>query len=81
MPNNDKKVSLLNLQKEYLQKTLTQLDEMISLSADIAHIDDEEIFNQYVEQIQKMEKDADSNYKIACDIENVIQKQDNLQST
>jgi len=81
MPNNDKKVSLLNLQKEYLQKTLTQLDEMISLSADIAHIEDEEIFNQYVEQIQKMEKDADSNYKIACDIENVIQKQDNLQST
>ena len=72
--DNAKKKSLLNLQKEYLQKTLAQLDEMIELSSSIMHTEDEEIISRYNERIRKIEADADYNYKIACDIENVIKR-------
>jgi hypothetical protein len=47
---------------------------MIDLSENIGEITDPQILEVYLQQIQNAEKEADENYKIACEIENVIER-------
>lgn len=66
--------SLLKLQREYLEKTISKLDEVIQLSLDLSELEDTTLIEAYMEKIRKVEAEADENYKIACDIENVIKR-------
>jgi hypothetical protein len=67
-----KKVSLLNLQKEYLENTMAKIDQMIQLSENLSTVDDPTILEVYLEQIKKAEEEADESYRIACEIENAM---------
>jgi uncharacterized protein Yka (UPF0111/DUF47 family) len=77
MKNKNKKEknkSLMRLQREYLKKTLDKIDQMEELSHQLLSLNDEELIQKYVQQIDDIEREADADYKIACDIENVIKR-------
>lgn len=72
--NKDKKISLLNLQREYLEKTLQHIDEMLNCADELAESQDADIIESLLFKIDELDAKADLNYKIACDIENVIKR-------
>lgn len=69
-----KNASLLMLQKEYLQKTIHKIDEMIELASTLDSLSDQDLLQSYIEQINRYENEIDETYKIACDIEKHIKR-------
>jgi hypothetical protein len=68
-----RRCSLLRLQKEYLEKAVSKLDESIELSSQIESIDDVEIIKTYLLKLKMIDAEIDHFYTVACDIEKSIQ--------
>lgn len=71
---NAKQLSLMSLQREYLEKTLEQIDELLALSDMLSKTEDVYIIEELQQKINILDAKADENYKIACDIEHVIKR-------
>lgn len=69
---NNKKIKLLKLQKEYVQKAIDDLDKIIHLSQVVASSDDIYLIEDINEKIKTLQKKVDSNYLTACKIEEII---------
>lgn len=71
---DEKQRMLLALQREYLEKTLEHIDEMLNLADVLATTDDVHMIHELRSKIATLDAKADENYKIACDIENAIKR-------
>jgi len=69
--NNEKKIKLIQLQKEYILKTVAGLDEMISLSNIVDGLEDPDLIECYLKKMDEIESAIDKDYHTACEIEKV----------
>lgn len=70
--NKSKKESLYKLQREYLQRSLDHLDQMIVLSHDLTGMEDPDMIVAYSAELDRLNVLVDDNYRIANQIEETL---------
>jgi hypothetical protein len=69
MSFDERKASLLRLQREYIKESIRILDSMVPLAEDLPDLRDPAMIEAYMDQLSELEKLVKKNYDIARSIE------------
>lgn len=69
LAQNEKVNKMLLLQKEYLVKSISSIDEILDLANTLDSINDPDLIKVYLKRLDELEEETDTNFNIACKIE------------
>ncbi len=69
LAQNKKTNNLLLLQKDYLVKSISSIDEILELVNTLDSTNDPDLIKVYLKRLDELEEETDINFNIACKIE------------